>query len=145
MFRVRWYGYDVADCTWKPAHRIEYHTVVRFCRKKRIRIPERSLWERTDTAGLEKQIGLAEALYPPNEVGEYQPKRPLETYLSTNRTITDCHVSIIPPYDCCSIFRSFWRGYSPDHTEGGPPLPQFVALTLTSLSPDEYLYRPVRG
>ena len=33
MFRVRWYGYDVSDSTWEPAHHIDYNTVVRYCRK----------------------------------------------------------------------------------------------------------------
>ena len=52
LFRVRWYGYEDADSTWEPAHHIDYNTVVRYCRKKRIRSPERSLWARPDSVGL---------------------------------------------------------------------------------------------
>ena len=53
MFRVRWYGYDAAESTWEPAHHIGYKTVVRYCRRERIRIPARSLWQRPDSVGLE--------------------------------------------------------------------------------------------
>ena len=53
LFRLRWYGYAPDDDTWEPAKHIYYNTVVRFCRRQRIPVPNVELWSAPDSVGVD--------------------------------------------------------------------------------------------
>ncbi|CDF40057.1 unnamed protein product [Chondrus crispus] len=52
LFRVRWYGYSDAESTWEPARHIDYNTVARYCRRKQVPIPDRTLWGHPGSVGI---------------------------------------------------------------------------------------------
>ena len=53
LFRVRWYAYTASEDTEEPANYIDYTTMVRFCKRKRLPSPDRQLWSTPDSVGVD--------------------------------------------------------------------------------------------